>query len=90
MQVIENWADVEGQVEAIEPEQALPGYRIVRMRIDSAANVGGFANLVAGHVGHSLKVHVPEAKIKELQLEAGKRMTCRMRQGGPLTYFAHV
>lgn len=86
VQVIENRADLEGQVLSVRVDAKRPRHRTVTIAVGAAAPVEGYPNLFAQTVGSSLDVIVPVEKVQALN--AGSKVRFRVRRTGPFTVFA--
>jgi hypothetical protein len=85
VQVIENRADIDGQVVAVKSDAARPGHRVVTIDVGAAAPVEGYPNLFASAPGKQLDIVLPIELAKPLQVGAAVR--CRIRLAGPTTVF---
>lgn len=91
VQVVENWADIEGEVRSVRNSE-LEGYKTVEMLVKDAKAVDAFPNLLKQRVGQLIAVNVPESRAESFQKarESGQpRVTCRVRLAGPTRFFAH-
>jgi hypothetical protein len=83
VQVIENRADIDGHITAIEADPARPEHRVVRINVTAAASVEGYANLFSGAAGKQLEAVFPMEATK--QMRVGDKVRCRVRRAGPST-----
>lgn len=81
VQIVPNWATVHGRVEAVEP--ADDGGTRVRLHVDAAEDVPGFANLLQRVVGGSIEVDVPPGAAAAAP---GEPFHGRLRQTGVERY----
>jgi len=91
VQVVENWADIEGEVRSVRDSE-LKGYRTVEMLLKDAKAVEDFPNLLKQRVGEVIAVNVPESRVEsfeEAYQSSQPRVTCRVRLAGPTRFFAH-
>src|ERR671910_225001 len=91
VQVIENWADIEGEIQSVRDSE-LKGYKTVEVLVKDAKAVENFPNLLKERRGEVIPVNVPEPAVETLQeaYEAGQsQVTCRVRLAGPSRFFAH-
>lgn len=82
VQVVENWAVLEGRVVTTGPSDRGRQWRVVTVRPDSVQAVPGYPNLV-GKQPHPLQVMCRAAEA--VGLEAGDRVRARLRLAGPAT-----
>ena len=91
VQVVENWADIEGEVRSVRDSE-LKGYRTVEMLLKDAKAVEDFPNLLKQRVGEVIAVNVPESRVESFQkaYQSGQPgVRCRVRLAGPTRFFAH-
>lgn len=84
VQVIDNRADIQGEVLASKPDPERPGRVSLSVRIKSADPVSDCPNLSAGLVGTT--VSVPEGRPLASQQPGPARF--RARNAGPIGLFA--
>jgi len=89
MQVVENWADIEGQIVAVKPNPLMDNFVTAQIKVANVVPVPGFPNLFEQAKGSIIEVNIPASKAKELSLSAGKAISGRIRKGGPTTAFVH-
>jgi hypothetical protein len=89
MQVMPNWADIRGTIRSLKEPGEFPGFVTALIDVQSVAPVPGFANLFADAGGNTVAVNIPRAAAQQLSLGPGRRVSCRVRKGGPHTAFAH-
>jgi hypothetical protein len=87
MQIIENWTDVEGKVEEVEPSDVSDNFVKLRVAVNRTKPVEGFANLLDDAKGQTLAVEVPKKAAEHLQ--PGEKVSCRLRRAGNQKIFAH-
>jgi hypothetical protein len=91
VQVIENWADIEGEIQSVRDSE-LKGYKTVEVLVKDAKAVENFPNLLKQRRGEVIAVNVPEPTAETLQeaYESGQsQVACRVRLAGPTRFFAH-
>ena len=91
VQVVENWADIEGEIRGVR-ESKLKGYKTVEMLVEDAKAVEDFPNLLKQRVGQVIAVNVPEPRAESFQkaYESGQpQVALRVRLAGPTRFFAH-
>ncbi len=81
-QIVENWTDISGTVEQVTHGDG--GDVTLHVRVSDARAVGGFANLLADHVGDVVAIRVRGAQAPP----AGAAITCRVRKAGVDRVFA--
>ncbi|MEZ4663443.1 MAG: DUF4160 domain-containing protein [Caldilineaceae bacterium] len=77
--VIENWADVTGQVLETRPGQS-EKFVEVNLQIEAAVDVEGMTNLVAPLVGKTMWVNMPCDLAESLDVEVGVVVQARVRR----------
>jgi hypothetical protein len=87
MQIIENWTEVEGKVKEMEPSDVSEDFVRVKMTVNKAKPVEGFANLLEESEGQTLTVEVPKAAAEDLQ--KGANVSCRLRKATNKKIYAH-
>lgn len=87
MQIIENWTDVEGKVKDTEPSDVSDDFVKVRVEVNHAKPVKGYANLLEEAKGQTLTVEVPKAAAEKIQ--PGAKIACRVRRAGTTKIYAH-
>ena len=88
-QIIENWSDLRAKLLSVSPHPTLPGMAIVRLAVDSAAPVAGFAHLLGESQGSELEVIVRREQVEQPALAPGTRLALRARKARPALVFAH-
>ncbi len=84
VQIVPNWAHVSGRIEAAEA--AADGSLRLRVRVDAADDIPGFANLLGRNVGDAIEVDVgPGAGAVPAP---GQSISARLRQTGVDTFRA--
>jgi hypothetical protein len=81
MQIIENWADITGEIESVLHLGAIDGFIEVNVKVSRADDVGDFPNLLKEAVGQTLTVQMP-ASVAQTTLAPGDRVTFRVRRAG--------
>lgn len=89
VQIIENWTELEGQVQSVVPAPDVAQHVIIEIRVRRTSAVEGFANLLAEAAGTVVRVHIASDVAKKVGLAAGVQVRCRVRRGGPERVFAH-
>ena len=86
MQVIENKADVTGEISKIAPHPTLPGMMSVEARIDGVEPVAGFPNLLDPAKGTTIAITMPQHLAAAFV--PGKPMKIRAQLRGPGKVFS--
>ncbi len=86
VQVVENRADLEGQLVAIRDDAIRPGHKVATVDVHSAQEVQPYPNLMKSAPGTQIDVVVPAEYSSRLQ--AGDRVRLRVRRAGPTTVLA--
>lgn len=86
VQIVENWAEVEGVVTRVGEGDGRPELEI---EVESAQEVAGYPNLLADHVGRLITIILAD-DATELRPEPGDRVRCRVRKAGSERYFGWV
>lgn len=89
MEIVENWADIEGSVRDVAPAPEMPGYVKASIDVEGTADVEGFRNLLAGSNGAVITVFVPSTLADERGLKPGTRLVARARKARPDRTFVH-
>jgi hypothetical protein len=83
VQAIENRADIEGRVVAIEPDAERPQQSLVTIEVGAVKSVEGYPNMFGKSSGSPLVVILPASLAKSLK--PGATVHCRIRRAGPAT-----
>ena len=89
MQIIENWAEVQGQVMDLTSDDRSPDYVKAILQVTAVAPVAGFANLLGSAVGQLLTVRIPRAVAESRGVQPGATVASRVRKGGLHDALAH-
>ncbi len=76
-QVIENQAQIQGQIQTIGEHPSLPGYDVVSLLLMSSQPVPGKVNLLSQPVGTSLNLTVKHSLLAEAKV--GFYLRCRAK-----------
>ena len=87
--IIENWADVKGELLDTYPSPAVDGFVTLELKVNDVENVEGFKNPLDDKKGEVIRVNVKEDVIQDMDLKPGARLSCRVRMAGPKKFFAH-
>lgn len=88
VQAVENWAVVEGPVQAIRASQAGPDYIEVDVAVERTEPVEGFPNLFAEAENTVVPVTIRRDAIDKLGLSVGDRIRLQARRASPFSAFA--
>ncbi|QDE82803.1 hypothetical protein BHS07_15275 [Myxococcus xanthus] len=88
VQIQENWADVRGQVLSWRPQSDVPHHGLLELAVTHVQAVEGFANLLRGIEGTSIRVYVPAEPGQSRELAAGDSVSCRIRKSQHARYFS--
>jgi hypothetical protein len=86
VQMMENWAQVEGETRSVDDKDER--FVTVRLAVDRIADVPGFANLFNEAPGAEVAIDVPRELASRLDVAPGRRLSLQVRRGGP-QLFAH-
>lgn len=89
VQIVENWADIEGRVDQVAPAPDDPSMVAVSVALDMADDVEGFRNLLADSRGSVVTVLLRSDIASERGLVPGTRLVARARRSGPDRTFVH-
>ncbi len=88
VQVVENWAQVEGVVRGRERSPVGTALVSVILAVSRVDDVEGFPNLLHEAVGRDLGVLMPAAAADRAELRDGACARCRVRKASPALHFA--
>ena len=86
VQVIENRADIEGNVLAVVQDETHPNHKVGTIDVTSVTSVEGYPNMFEHAAGTQLQI-VIGAELAST-LETGKKVRWRIRRAGPMTIWA--
>ncbi|MDQ3898863.1 MAG: hypothetical protein M3326_16745 [Actinomycetota bacterium] len=89
VQIVPNWADLEGEVVGVEPSDRLPDFTVVRVRVEKVTPVEGYADLLENCRGQVVAVLVRNEVAAAHGVDLGAHITCRARRADHRTVFAH-
>ena len=89
VQIIPNWAELEGEVVLVEPSDRLPDFTAVHVRVDEVKPVEGFPDLLQESRGQVVPVLVRNDLAATSELDVGVHVSCRARRADPRTVFVH-
>lgn len=85
VQVIENRAEFDGRVLAIQDDATRPGHKRATFEVRAVRQVEAYPNLLKEAIGTSLDVVIPNDAAGAVQV--GRVLRCRARRTGPATVF---
>ena len=88
VQVVENWAILEGSVEEIRPSEVRDDLAAVDVAVEQIEPFGDFPNLFPGAEGTVVAVTMPKEIVRDRSVEIDSRVRCRVRRASPFTVFA--
>lgn len=88
VQIVENWTDATVAVVAVRAAEA-SGHVPLEARLERAAEVAPFPNLLAERVGRTVEIRLPAALAGRLAPRPGLRLALRLRLADPQRAFAH-
>jgi hypothetical protein len=86
VQIIENHAEISGELLSVAPSSEQPGFVELRVRPTDARNVGDWPNMFARDIGETITVMAREGSAAA-NAKPG-RVTLRVKKTGPGTSFA--
>ena len=91
--MIENWAIIQGMVEAIKESHELSGFDRVEVMVENVEPVEGYPNLIQTYLDQEkeplLPVLMPVELVAECEIETGVLVECRVRRAGLDRVFVH-
>jgi hypothetical protein len=88
VQVIENWALLEGIVESIEASDVRDDLAVVLLAVDHVELVEGYPNLLDEALDAIAPVTIPREALNEQAVEPGARVRLVARKASPFAIFA--
>ncbi|HEV7473875.1 MAG TPA: hypothetical protein VGN90_07490 [Pyrinomonadaceae bacterium] len=87
VQVVENWALIQGKIVAIGPNAELGDYLSATIEVSQVTPIDDYPNLFSWAIGKQITVNIPAAKASELSLAADDKISARVRKSGPTSAF---
>lgn len=84
VQIVENWSDLRGRIEAVEQVADASAPLVLRVRVESVQAVSEYPNLLAEAVGKTISICGPAPPKPP---EVGKSMRARVRKAGLHQHF---
>ncbi len=88
VQVIENWAFLEGVVQTVGSSGVRDDLVTVDLVVDRIEPDEKFPNLFGEELQSSVSVVIPEKTVRQLDVRPGVRLRCRVRKASPFAVFA--
>lgn len=88
MQIVENWADIEGELVSIDPHPSLPNFVTGSVRVKKVQNVGSFPNLFIATQGQIIPISIPADLARQRGIALNAQFSGRIRSGGLGKIFA--
>ena len=88
VQVIENWAYLEGVVQAVRSSGVRDDLVAVDLVVDRIEADARFPNLFGEELQSAVSVVIPETTVRQLDVRPGVRLRCRARKASPFAVFA--
>lgn len=86
VQVIENWAELDGCLLVMQDDESRPGYKRASMQVHAVEPVACYPNLLQEVVGKTIEIILPDDVARSLEL--GGNLRCRARKSDPTTVYA--
>jgi hypothetical protein len=91
--MIENWAFIQGLVQAVSESQDLAGFDLVDVLVENVEPVEGYPDLIRTYLDEEdeprLPVLMPAELVVEYAIETGVLLECRVRRAGLDRVFVH-
>lgn len=87
VQIVENWADVEGVVIAVQSQSDLPGQCVVRLTVRRARDVDARPNFLKDRIGETIDIHLSAGTCRDYELQPGLHIVIRTRAAGLNQFF---
>lgn len=85
--IIENWAKIEGLVKNISENTDLDGYKTITIMLTNSKEVSSYPNLAKIDEGNLIKINIPEADYLTNKIEVNKKFTGTVRKAPKQIYF---
>jgi hypothetical protein len=86
VQVVPNWAHVEGVVRGVTPNGR---FLLVDLQVERVSDVDRQRNLFSDAEGKRLAIAIPEQAARSAGVREGVSLFSRIRRAGPSTTYAH-
>ena len=85
VQAIENWAELDGRLVAVQDDQSRPGHKRASIEVRTVQPVPPYPNLLQEATGKTIEVILPDEVAGSLQL--GSNLRCRARRSSPTVVY---
>lgn len=85
--IVENWAKIEGIVKDISDNTDLKGYKILAIMLTTSKEVPAYPNLAKIDEGSLIKINIAEADYQTINPEVNKEFTGTVRKAPKQVYF---
>ena len=89
MQIIENWAEIDGKVTDISPSDNIEKFYAVEVRVEKVNGIKGFVNLIDDIAGKTVTIYMPSEIVEEKEIVLGSRIQSQVRKASRQRLFAH-
>ncbi len=89
VQIQPNWSDIAGTVLEVTQLSDVRGFGLVKIRVEKVKPVDGYKSMVDPEQHKELAVSVPVELITKLKIQAGDRITCRVRRADLKRTYVH-
>ena len=86
VQIVENHAEISGQLLSSVPSRDRPGFLVLAVKIEDARPIGEWPNMFRGEIGRIVQVLAREGSQAATQRPGP--VVLRVRRGGPSSIFA--
>ena len=85
--IIENWATIEGEVLSITKNPKLPDYYLVEVRLGTSLEVASFPNLAKMDEGKIIYINVKKNDLEKYGIHLNATISCTVRKFRGYVYF---
>jgi hypothetical protein len=85
--IIENWAEVVGEIRDALGDDSNPPFLILTVHLDQVTNHGKFPNLIRPNALNEIRVKLKHSEFSRLQLQLGSKIKAIMRAAPGGIYF---
>ena len=89
MQIVENWADMKGEVINSDPSKTAGDFITIEVKVNDVKDVKGHRNLLADRLGEVVQVNVPKSLWESLDIKQGATAVMRVRMSSSRKLFVH-
>lgn len=87
--MIENWAEITGEITYIRRDHSRPGFHLITIRLGESKNYRSFPNLIRPTRRNTLTISIPKEELENMELKKGDVISTRVRAAPLNTYFLH-